>query len=116
MTIHSEACTVNLKIHLLCDMNSSEFVFSNHATESLKAIIEDLQQVSLLSAEKVRSRIMHKLHLIQHQPMQSSKKVETTIDRHIRVATVLNYKIFYMVEETRISVLEILLDKEVKNG
>ncbi|MBL0315810.1 MAG: hypothetical protein IPP69_08530 [Flavobacteriales bacterium] len=96
-------------------MNSGEFVFSNHATESLKAIIEDLQQVSLLSAEKVRSRIMHKLHLIQHQPMPSSKKVEAGLSQHIRVAAVLNYKIFYMVEESRISVLEILLDKEAKN-
>lgn len=109
-------CAFYPKIHLLCDMNSSEFVFSNHAIESLRAIIEDLQQVSLLSAEKVRSRIMHKLHLIQHQPMQSSKKVEAGMDRHIRVAAVLNYKIFYMVEDTRISVLEILLDKEVKNA
>jgi plasmid stabilization system protein ParE len=97
-------------------MNSSEFVFSQHAVDSLKAIIEDLQQVSLLSAEKVRAKIMHRLHLIQHQPQQSSKKIETDLDKHIRVAAVLNYKIFYSVEENRISVLEILLDKEIKNG
>jgi hypothetical protein len=95
-------------------MNSHEFVFTQHALDVYRAIIEDLQQVSLLSAEKVRSRIMHKLHLIQHQPMQSSKKVEVGLEGHFRVTTVLNYKIFYLLEPARICVVDILLDKEAK--
>jgi len=78
-------------------------------------IIMDMQQVSLLSAEKVRKRIIHKLHLIQHQPMQSSKEVTMSgLKGHYRSASVLNFKIFYMVEENRICVVDILMDKEVK--
>jgi hypothetical protein len=96
-------------------MNPDEFVFSKSAADTFMQIVMDMQQVSLLSAEKVRKRIMHKLHLIQHQPMQSSKKVELSgLDGHIRVATVLNYKIYYLLEENRICVVDILIDKELK--
>jgi hypothetical protein len=92
-------------------MAQHEFIFSVSAAESFRDIIRDLQQVSLLSAEKVRSRIMHKLHLIQHQPMQASKKVELGIDGHFRCASVLNYKIYYQLTSTRIAVVAMVYEK-----
>ena len=95
-------------------MTNHDFVFSSRAADAFRDIIRDLQQVSLLSAEKVRSRIMHKLHLIQHQPMQASKKVELNIVGHFRCATVLNYKIYYKLDESTISVVDIVLDKDAK--
>jgi hypothetical protein len=96
-------------------MNSPDFLFSNKAAQSFREIIQDLQQVSLLSAEKVRSRIMHKLHLIHHQPLQSSKPVDLPgLPGHFRQATALNYKIYYSVEDERICVVDILLDKSAK--
>ncbi len=95
-------------------MTSSDFIFSQHAVDVFRGIIEDMQQVSLLSAEKVRTRILHKLHLIHHQPLQSSKKIELGLDGHFRVATVLHYKIFYKVEKDRVCIVDMLLDKEAK--
>jgi hypothetical protein len=92
-------------------MAQHEFIFSVSAAESFRDIIRDLQQVSLLSAEKVRSRIMHKLHLIQHQPMQASKKVELGIEGHFRCASVLNYKIYYQLTATRIAVVAMVYEK-----
>jgi plasmid stabilization system protein ParE len=92
-------------------MANHEFVFSNSAAETFRNIIRDLQQVSLLSAEKVRSRIMHKLHLIHHQPLQASKKVELGIEGHFRCATVLNYKIYYQVTNEKIAVVALVYEK-----
>jgi hypothetical protein len=96
-------------------MASSELIFSSYAVEVFRNIVEDMQQVSLLSAEKVRTRILHKLHLIHHQPMQSSKKIEIGLEGHFRVATVLNYKIFYKLENDRVCIVDMLLDKEAKS-
>ena len=61
----------------------------------------------------MRNKIFHKLHLIHHHPLQGSKKVElANVEGHIRLATVLNFKIYYKVEDKRIIVLDLLLDKE----
>ncbi len=54
---------------------------------------------------------MHKLHLIQHQPLQASKKVEIGIDGHFRCATVLNYKIYYQVTAEKIAVVAMVYEK-----
>ena len=97
-------------------MNSHEFYFTQNAADSFLRIIQDVQEVSLLSAEKVRSRIFHKLHLIHHHPSQGSKRIELPgVEGHMRLATVLNYKIYFRLEAQRILVMEMLMDKEAKS-
>jgi plasmid stabilization system protein ParE len=91
-----------------------EFYFTERARDSFRDVVAQLQQVSLIAAERVRNKIFHKLHLIHHHPLQGSKKIELTIDGHFRVATVLDYKIYYLVDHDRIMVLEILQDKNLK--
>jgi hypothetical protein len=91
--------------------------FTQRSAESFRSLIYNLQEVSLLSAERVRSKILHKLHLIQHEPMQSSKKIELQhLDGHFRLTTILNYKIYYQVKEDSIYILEFLLDKNQRNS
>ncbi len=97
-------------------MNSHEFYFTPNAADSFLRIIQDVQEVSLLSAEKVRSRIFHKLHLIHHHPSQGSKRIELPgVEGHMRLATVLNYKIYFRLETQRIIVMDMLMDKEAKS-
>jgi plasmid stabilization system protein ParE len=94
-------------------MNTHEFYFTESAKNAFRGIIEQVQQVSLIAAERMRNKIFHKLHLIHHHPLQGSKKVElANVAGHIRLATVLNFKIYYKVEDKRIIVLDLLLDKE----
>lgn len=94
-------------------MNTHEFYFTESAKTAFRSLIEQIQQVSLIAAERMRNKIFHKLHLIHHHPLQGSKKVELAlVPGHIRLATVLNYKIYYKVEDKRIIVLDILLDKD----
>jgi hypothetical protein len=72
--------------------------------------------VSLIAAERMRNKIFHKLDLIHHHPLHGSKKVEVAnTPGHYRLATVLTYKIYYKVEDKRIIVMDILLDKESVN-
>lgn len=98
-------------------MNQQELVFTATAKNSLQDLIHQVQEVSLIAAERVRSRIFHRLHLIHHQPTQASRKADFgALEGHFRVATVLNYKIYYLVEETRIVVLDLILDKEVQTN
>jgi len=95
-------------------MHSYEFQFTPNAVDTFRAIVMHMQEVSLIAAERVRSRILHRLHLIQHQPLQSSKKIEVnSVQGHFRVADVLNYKMIYLVEENKIVLMDILLDKEM---
>jgi hypothetical protein len=95
-------------------MNAHDFFFTPSAAEKFQAIVSHMQEVSLIAAERVRSRIIHKLHLIQHNPIQSSKKIELSgLEGHFRVAEVLNYKMFYFVDDSRIVLMDILLDKEM---
>ncbi len=101
-------------MHYLCGVNAHDFFFTPSAAEKFQAIVSNMQEVSLIAAERVRSRIIHKLHLIQHNPIQSSKKIELPgLEGHFRVAEVLNYKMFYFVDDSRIVLMDILLDKEM---
>jgi plasmid stabilization system protein ParE len=96
-------------------MNTQEFFFTESAKEAFHNIILQVQQVSLIAAERVRSKIFHKIHLIHHHPLQSSKPIDLNgMEGHIRLTTVMNYKIYYLVEDERIIVLDLLMDKELQ--
>jgi hypothetical protein len=96
-------------------MAQNSVYFTQRSAESFRSVIYNLQEVSLLSAERVRSKILHKLHLIQHEPLQASKKIELqNLEGHFRLATILNYKIYYQVQDDNIYILEFLLDKNAR--
>jgi hypothetical protein len=95
-------------------MNTQEFYFTRKGEEAFRNIVLNMQEVSLIAAERVRSRILHRIHLIHHHPLQSSKKIEfRDLKGHFRVAEALNYRIYYLVEEDKIVLMDILMDKEV---
>jgi len=96
-------------------MNTQEMIFTSQAVEAFREIIGNTQEVSLIAAEKVRAKIFHKLHLIQHHPIQGSKALNVGIDGNFRHTTVLGVKIYYKVEENRTVILDMLIDKENKS-
>jgi plasmid stabilization system protein ParE len=94
-------------------MNSQEFYFTASAENTFREHLARIQQVSLIAAEQMRNKIFHKLHLIHHHPLQGSRKADIPgLEGHFRVATVLNYKIYYKVEDKRVIVVDMLLDKD----
>jgi len=93
-------------------MNTHEVIISKQAADILHETINEHQQFSLLAADKLRTKLFHKIHLVKHDPLLSSKLVELQgMQGHFRVTNVLNYKIYYKVEETKIIILDIILDK-----
>jgi plasmid stabilization system protein ParE len=96
-------------------MNTQEMIFTSQAVEAFREIIGNTQEVSLIAAEKVRAKIFHKLHLIQHHPIQGSKSLNVGIDGDFRLTTALGVKIYYKVEENRTVILDMLIDKENKS-
>jgi plasmid stabilization system protein ParE len=95
-------------------MNTQEMIFTSQAVEAFREIIGNTQEVSLIAAEKLRAKIFHKLHLIQHHPIQGSKTLNVGIDGNFRITTALSVKIYYKVEENRTVVLDMLIDKDSK--
>lgn len=95
-------------------MNTQEMIFTSQAVEAFREIIGNTQEVSLIAAEKLRAKIFHKLHLIQHHPIQGSKTLNVGIDGNFRITTALSVKIYYKVEENRTVVLDMLIDKDNK--
>lgn len=95
-------------------MNTQEMIFTSQAVEAFRDIIGNTQEVSLIAAEKLRAKIFHKLHLIQHHPIQGSKSVIISAEGNFRLTTAMNVKIYYKVEENRTVILDLLIDKENK--
>jgi plasmid stabilization system protein ParE len=96
-------------------MNTQEMIFTSQAVEAFREIIGNTQEVSLIAAEKLRAKIFHKLHLIQHHPIQGSKTLNIGVDGNFRLTTALGVKIYYKVEENRTVILDMLIDKENKS-
>ena len=92
-------------------MNTQEMIFTSQAVEAFRDIIGNTQEVSLIAAEKLRAKIFHKLHLIQHHPIQGSKPINIGAEGNFRLTTALNVKIYYKVEDNRTIVLDLLIDK-----
>jgi len=95
-------------------MNVHDFFFTPKAVETFQGIVMNMQEVSLIAAERVRSQIMHRIHLIHQHPMQSSKKIDLKgVNGHFRVAEVLNFRLYYQVDDASIVLMDILMDKEL---
>lgn len=93
-------------------MNPHEVVFSATAKQSFEELFAHTQESSLISAEKMRAKVFHKIHQIKHHPLQGSKSmIVPGVEGNFRLATALNVKIYYKVEEGRVLILELLLDK-----
>jgi plasmid stabilization system protein ParE len=98
-----------------CPMNVSELYFTHHAAQAFRSCIEKIQQVSLIAAERTRNKMLHQLRALQHHPLQGSKKVEVgTGESQVRVAALMQYKVYYKVEDQRVIVLDFLLDQTTR--
>ncbi|MEY3398984.1 MAG: hypothetical protein RL220_1578 [Bacteroidota bacterium] len=97
-------------------MSKYELIISQRAVDGLKEIVEEVQKSSLVDAEKLRSKILHRLHFIQHHPHEQSRKVEIPKkEGEIRCSNIMNYRIYYLLMEEQILVMEIIAEKTGHN-
>jgi plasmid stabilization system protein ParE len=108
----SKPTTDFIQFLYLAPMNRHELLISEKAVESFQEIIAKTQEVSLISAEKVRQKILHKIHFVGHHPQQGTRQMELPAAfGHVRTVLVLNYKIIFKVEENKVTFLDMLVDK-----
>lgn len=94
-------------------MAKYDVVISDKATGTLHRIIDQLKSTSLIGAEDARTQIINRIKKLCVNPMANSRQANfQTIDGNIRSALAWNYRIYYLIEDSRIVVLDIILDKE----
>ena len=93
-------------------MFKHELIISQHAFDSFKEIIEEVQKSSLIAGERLRHKILHRLHHLRHHPTESSRKVEIPREEgEIRCSNLMNYRIYYMITADKIILLEVVAEK-----
>ncbi|MDZ4752444.1 MAG: type II toxin-antitoxin system RelE/ParE family toxin [Flavobacteriales bacterium] len=98
-------------------MFKHDLVISQHAFDSFKEIIEEVQKSSLIAAERLRHKLLHRLHHIQHHPMESSRKVEIPREEgEIRCSNLMNYRIYYLVTSDKIILMEVVAEKQTSRS
>ncbi len=88
-----------------------ELLITRNAESAFQDIIRFTQEVSLVAAERLRVKILHKLHGLQHHPEQGSRKVEGMAEQGLRFVTVSNCKIFFTVKNQQVFVHDLLVDR-----
>ena len=91
-------------------MSKRSVMFSSSAAESMRMLVAELQQASLIAGERTRKRLLQRIHLLHQKPGAIGVPVGRVGDKDIRMAIVLNYKLFFFSEGENIFVVDILTD------
>ncbi|MFK7755834.1 MAG: type II toxin-antitoxin system RelE/ParE family toxin [Flavobacteriales bacterium] len=98
-------------------MKKRKVIISDRATNSLKRIITKLQRNGYLGADKAKEAIIKRIKFLANHPEKDSRVAKFgRIEGDIRSVLAWNYRIYYLIAEEEIKVLDIFLDqdKEVK--
>lgn len=91
-------------------MSKRSVMFSASAVESMRLLVAELQQASLIAGERTRKRLLQRIHLLNQRPGAPGVSVGRVGEKEIRMAIVLNYKLFFYWEDENIFVVDILTD------
>ena len=91
-------------------MSKRSVLFSSSAVESMRHLVTELQQASLIAGERTRKRLLQRIHLLNQRPGTPGVSIGMIGERDIRVAIILNYKLFFFTEGDSIFVVDILTD------
>jgi hypothetical protein len=91
-------------------MSKRSVMFSPVAVASMKLLVSELQQASLIAGERTRNRLLQRIHLLHQKSGTQGLHVGKVGDRDVRMAVILHYKLFFYTEGENIFVLDILTD------
>lgn len=89
-------------------------IIADRAVSSLRRIVSNLKRVSLIGGEDAREALMHRIKRLSVNPEAGSRKAKfEKLKGDFRSLVVWgDYRIYYKVEEDRVIVLDVILDKE----
>lgn len=93
-------------------MSQHKIIFCDRAVNSFRRLLENVQSTSLIGAEDARNMILQVVRKLAVNPTQQARKAKFfSLDGDFRSVLAWNYRIYYKIEEKRVIVLDIILDK-----
>lgn len=90
-------------------------IIADRAVNAMERIIRHLQGASLIGAEKAKDEMLSRIRDLGRNaaPGDSRKARFDSVSGDIRSVLAHNHRIYYLVEDQRISVLDVILDAEI---
>ena len=94
-------------------MKKRKVIIADRASNSLKRIISKLQINGYLGADKAKEAMIKRIRILANNPERQSRVAKFgRLNGDIRSVLAWNYRIYYLIEEEEIKVLDIFLDKD----
>ncbi len=92
-----------------------DVIIADRATTAIERIVRHLQGASLIGAEKSKDEIIARIRGLAQNAMPSDARKARfeTIANDIWSVLAHNHRIYYLVEEKRVVVLDVILDAEI---
>ena len=92
-------------------MSKFELVISKHAADSIQKAYTQAKETSLIGAEDLRTALFARLHQVASNPLRETQVVEgTQLPGDMRSAKVLQFKVFFLVQASRVVVIDLVVD------
>ncbi len=92
-----------------------DVILADRATTSIERIIRQLQGASLIGAERAKDEMIARIRSLgsNAMPADARKAKFDTVAKDIWSVLAHNHRIYYLVEERRVIVLDVILDAEI---
>lgn len=89
-----------------------DVIISDRAANSYRRIVANTKKISLIGGEDAKTAILQKIRRLGSNPDFGSRQASfEKLDGNFRSVNVWDYKMYYKVEEDRVIVLDIIVDK-----
>lgn len=93
-------------------MSQYKIVFCDRSVNAFRRVLENVKSTSLIGAEEARGVILQVIRRLSSNPIQNARKAKFfSLEGDYYSILAWNYRIYYKVEEKRVIVLDIILDK-----
>ncbi|MCH2200001.1 MAG: type II toxin-antitoxin system RelE/ParE family toxin [Flavobacteriales bacterium] len=93
-------------------MSQYKVLVSERAEEAFRTLIEKVASTSLIGAEDARMAVMNRMRKLGSNPIHQSRKAKfSSLNGDYRSILAWNYRIYYKVEDKRVVILDLFLDK-----
>jgi len=92
-------------------MKKRKIFFSSKALSSFQAMVNDVQETSLIGAEKTRKAVLDDIRKLAVNPELNSRVAKfEKLPGEYRSLLVWNYRVYFKIESEQIVVMDIILD------
>lgn len=93
-------------------MAAYKVIITDRAYNSFRRILDVVRATSLIGAEDARIVVLNRMKKLASNPVNQSRKAKFfSLEGDYRSVLAWNYRIYYKVEEKRVIVMDVILDK-----